>query len=141
MHSGIFVPYTVDDLISTYISHSVFFGLILLPPAVSLLFGLAMTKYLLHSSIPPIPLLQLYACVESTSNTPGMSIFGIRRLWQRGRHSIPGQRSLEKTNKKKKHGAYRDVSACWCPCERATLSKETRRDFCVPDGALFALLS
>ena len=67
-------------------------------------------------------------CVESAADTPGMPIFGIRGLWQRGRHSIlvqhlGGKRML--------------VSVC------VLLSKRMRRDPCkcrLPDGALFALL-
>ena len=87
-HRCIFVPFAVDDLISTYRSLW-FFGLILLfLPTVPLVFGLGDD----YVSIPPIPSLQLCVCVcvcvESTASTPEISIFGVQRLLHRGRHAI-----------------------------------------------------
>lgn len=87
---SIFVPYAVTDLISTYRSLS-FSGLILLFPPICLVFGLTVTKYLLYSSTHQSLASAVCVCVESTANTSGISIFGIRRLWQRGKDSISAQ--------------------------------------------------
>lgn len=40
---------------------------------------------LLHQPLPSAA--PVCVCVESTANTPGISIFGSRRLWQRGKRS------------------------------------------------------
>lgn len=67
-------------------------------------------------------------CVESTANTPGIPIFGIQRLRQRGRRSISVQHLVKKAC---------GVHLC------VLLSNRMRRDFCeckITNGALFSII-